>query len=442
MIKLGNNDITLKVGSADVSAAYLGSTLVYSGSTPPTPSFKWKATYTGGTTSSAECDASSAITNNEITKANLQSVEIGSCVSSINDNVFSGCTSLTSATIGNNVTSIGNSAFWNCRSLTGITIPDSVTTMGSYCFRSCSGMTDVIIGSGVTSIGTYAFEYCYGLTSVTISDTVTSIGDSAFEDCSGLTSINIPSGVTSIGYSAFYNCTKLKGIFVEAVTPPTLGSNVFQYTNDCPIFVPLASVNAYKTAWSGYASRIVGITDDIVPLAGIERKAGYLGYVDLGLGIGTDFQIDITLNYKQAGGSMFIGCDNTFRWFMASTTTYFDYNGQRISRNSSTAYPMNRDYTVELKNYSMKSSLNSVTTSGTAQTSYVSTNNLKLYSTSTSSNLDLGIAYNIKVYTGNGSTLVGHFIPVKVVSENRVTMLNAVTNTLCQTTGNLYGIEL
>ena len=37
MIKLGNQEITLKVGSADVSAAYLGSTLVYSGGTPPTP---------------------------------------------------------------------------------------------------------------------------------------------------------------------------------------------------------------------------------------------------------------------------------------------------------------------------------------------------------------------------------------------------------------------
>lgn len=36
-MKLGNLDITLKLGSADVSAAYLGSTLVYSGGTPPTP---------------------------------------------------------------------------------------------------------------------------------------------------------------------------------------------------------------------------------------------------------------------------------------------------------------------------------------------------------------------------------------------------------------------
>ena len=181
---------------------------------------------------------------------------------------------------------------------------------------------------------------------------------------------------------------------------------------------------------------------DIVPLAGIERKVGNLGWVDLGLGIGTDFQIDITLNYKMAAGGKLFGCDNTFRWFMASTTAYFDFNGQRISRNSSAAYPMNTDYTVELKNYSMKSSLDSLATSGTVQTSYVSSKNLELFSNNISSNGDLAVVYDIKIYTGDGSTLVGHFVPVKVISENRVTMYNAVTNTLCQSTGNLYGIEL
>jgi hypothetical protein len=36
-IKIGNLDITLKVGDNSVSAAYLGSTLVYGGGTPPTP---------------------------------------------------------------------------------------------------------------------------------------------------------------------------------------------------------------------------------------------------------------------------------------------------------------------------------------------------------------------------------------------------------------------
>ena len=37
MIKLGNNDISLKLGNDTVDAVYLGNTLVYSGGTPPTP---------------------------------------------------------------------------------------------------------------------------------------------------------------------------------------------------------------------------------------------------------------------------------------------------------------------------------------------------------------------------------------------------------------------
>lgn len=36
-IKLGNNNVTFKVGSTDVNAIYIGDTLIYSGSTPPTP---------------------------------------------------------------------------------------------------------------------------------------------------------------------------------------------------------------------------------------------------------------------------------------------------------------------------------------------------------------------------------------------------------------------
>lgn len=46
-IKIGNSSITLKLGSANVSAAYLGSTLVYSGGTPPTP--EWITLYSGDT---------------------------------------------------------------------------------------------------------------------------------------------------------------------------------------------------------------------------------------------------------------------------------------------------------------------------------------------------------------------------------------------------------
>ena len=40
-----------------------------------------------------------------------------------------------------------------------------------------------------------------------------------------------------------------------------MGTYVFNYTNDCPIYVPAGSVDVYKDAegWSEYASRIQAI---------------------------------------------------------------------------------------------------------------------------------------------------------------------------------------
>lgn len=55
-IKIGNDNITLKVGSADVSAAYIGNTLVYSGGTPPTPptpTYEWVSYSEGDTVPSS-----------------------------------------------------------------------------------------------------------------------------------------------------------------------------------------------------------------------------------------------------------------------------------------------------------------------------------------------------------------------------------------------------
>ena len=125
-----------------------------------------------------------------------------------------------------------------------------------------SSIKSITIPSSVTSIGQSAFNQCKGLTSINIPNGVTSIGGSAFAGCTGLTSITIPNGVTSIGNQAFYNCNHLTSITIEATTPPTLGANAFGNTNNCPIYVPAESLEAYKTAknWSTYADRIQPIS--------------------------------------------------------------------------------------------------------------------------------------------------------------------------------------
>ena len=128
-------------------------------------------------------------------------------------------------------------------------------------FGEFSHLLTIEIGDAITSIGRYAFPYCRGLTSCTIGDGVTNIGDSAFQACTSLTSVTIGSGIAEIGGVAFEGCTSLTSITINATTPPSCDNTVFDNTNDCAIYVPAASVSAYRGAssWDAYTRRIQAI---------------------------------------------------------------------------------------------------------------------------------------------------------------------------------------
>ncbi|MBR0298268.1 MAG: leucine-rich repeat domain-containing protein, partial [Bacteroidales bacterium] len=130
-------------------------------------------------------------------------------LTSIGDDAFGVCESLTSVVIPEGVTGIGESAFHGCDSLKSILIPEGVASIGDGAFSSCSSLTSIVIPEGVTSIGGYAFTWCSSLTSIVIPEGVTSIGDGLFSYCSSLTSIVIPEGVTIIGHRAFADCSRL-----------------------------------------------------------------------------------------------------------------------------------------------------------------------------------------------------------------------------------------
>ena len=113
---------------------------------------------------------------------------------------------------------IGDYALY-CASLTSIELPDGVTNIGNKVFSGCSSLTSIELPDGVTSIGNQAFSGCSSLTSIELSDSVTSIGIDAFRRCKALTNIVIPDSVTSIGAGAFSICLALTDIIIpDSVT--------------------------------------------------------------------------------------------------------------------------------------------------------------------------------------------------------------------------------
>lgn len=238
----------------------------------------------------------------------LSSVTMPDSVTSIGSNAFYGCSGLTSPPIGNGVTSIGDNAFRECTGFTGnLVLPNTVTSLGQYSFKGTK-FRNITIGTGITAIPNYAFQYdSYGnrttLDSITIPNTVTSIGQYAFsvKNSNNNMEINIPDSVTTIGDHAFYDSDSTSGgdykkitigtgitsigssafsgayspngstynktevLVIKATTPPTIGTGSygqsFAFKSEYGIYVPAASVEAYKAAsgWSSYASRIFAI---------------------------------------------------------------------------------------------------------------------------------------------------------------------------------------
>ena len=145
--------------------------------------------------------------------------------------------------IESGITDIRDYAFYRCNNITSVVIPDSVTYVGAFAFYSCSGLTEIVFPDSVTSIGSNALSYSKNIRHIVIGTGILTMATWAL--------------------SASTGTSNLEDIIIKAVTPPTIQTSTFGYTNDCPIYVPDASVNDYKAAnnWNALESRIFPISD-------------------------------------------------------------------------------------------------------------------------------------------------------------------------------------
>lgn len=174
---------------------------------------------------------------------NVSALTINSGVTIIQANTFSGCSALTSA---NTIGCCG------------------VDEIGDNAFRSCSALTDTNVTYAAKVIGKNAFAYCRNLKEV-IFNYVETINNQAFYQCNNTSfhRVVLPNTIKKIGVQAFSYCSNLRMLYCYATTPPTCDYTSFSNCHaDFKIYVPTASVDAYKVAdgWSDYASKIYPIS--------------------------------------------------------------------------------------------------------------------------------------------------------------------------------------
>jgi hypothetical protein len=197
-----------------------------------------------------------SIKDDAFNSTGLTTITIPNSVTSIGNNAFSYCSNLKYVTIADSVASIGKGAFKNCSRIINFTIPNSVTSIEEETFYGCLDLASIRIPNSVVSIGKNAFSFCSSLFIFIIPNSVVSIGNSTFYYCTELDSVTIPESVTFIGDYAFEYCIRLTSITCNITTPLSINANVFQNMDqeDCSLKVPSGSVSAYQAAdvWKNF----------------------------------------------------------------------------------------------------------------------------------------------------------------------------------------------
>ena len=138
---------------------------------------------------------------------NLKTIKLPSTITSIGDEAFYNCQSLTSIEGLDkcNLKSIGSAAFSNCKALENLDFSKSTfTSVPSKAFNGCSALVKITLPNTLTTIGGYAFYACYGIPQLDLSNTaLTTLENYALYQMRETTKFSLPDSISSIGTHAF-----------------------------------------------------------------------------------------------------------------------------------------------------------------------------------------------------------------------------------------------
>lgn len=136
-------------------------------------------------------------------------------ITTINENVFNGCTKLKSISIKENTTTINNRAFQGCSNLTKVTLPKNTTLnyINDYAFKGCTNLKTFQLPETLTNIGNFTFENCTNYNNNYIPKGIKTIGVGCFKN-SGIKNLNLKncSNLNTIPIDSFSECVHLETI--------------------------------------------------------------------------------------------------------------------------------------------------------------------------------------------------------------------------------------
>jgi hypothetical protein len=145
--------------------------------------------------------------------ASLESIEISSKVTAVENSAFEGCIALANIDLST-VTSLGKAVFKDCSNLVSVKF-GAINNIPEQTFYNAKKLNSIIVENiaKINNIKERAFYGCESLNEnnfpTSALTALTTIGNEAFYGCSGYTTIGIPKTLTKIGSKAFAGCTKL-----------------------------------------------------------------------------------------------------------------------------------------------------------------------------------------------------------------------------------------